>query len=504
MLVLSYLEHARAPRPSMLLNAYLLLALLFDIAQVRTLWLASSNADEIQFSRLFTCTVVVKALLILLESRSKSKWLARWDVKEHSPEETTGLYGLGAYFWLNRLFLVGYRKVLEMADLFPLDQNMVAETLYAKFAHHMDVSKFKGKKMGLTRALSKALAVPLLLPVAPRLALGAFQFCQPFLIQTLLSYLEKASEETSKNVGYGLIGAAIIIYIGIATAGAFYWYFQERAMYMARGLLVKVIYLKTTKSKMTTSGDSEALTLMSSDIERITTGCLNIHEFWANTIEIALSCWLLSRQIGPAFVAPLIVVGFSIICSAALARLTGRRQKAWMEKIQKRVGLTSDIIGQMKHLKISGLSGPIEESIQAMRVDELKTGARFRTVLVFSALVGYLTLFLSPVFTFAFAYRTLGVTAIFTSISYIFLLAVPLGSLFQTIPNLLAAFTCLDRIQTFLEQDSRFDFRDSPRPASREKPRTMRNPARSPLGYRPQRDSGFSRAALAGRPTSSA
>ncbi|KAL2257594.1 hypothetical protein VTK26DRAFT_9425 [Humicola hyalothermophila] len=464
MLWLSYLEHGRAPRPSLLLNAYLFVTLLFDIAQVRTLWLASSNADETTFTRLFTCALALKAFLVVLESQSKTKWIARWDVKQHSPEETTGLYGLGAYFWLNRLFVTGYRKILEIHDLYPLDQTMASEALHAKLGRHLDVTNFRGRSLGLTRSLTKALAVPLLLPVAPRIALGALQFCQPFLIETLLSYLERPSESSSRNLGYGLIGAAILIYVGIATAGAFYWYFQERAMYIARGLLVKAIYLKTTESKMTTSGESEALTLMSADIERIITGCLNIHEFWANTVEIALSCWLLSRQIGPAFVAPLIVVGVCIICSAFLARLTGPRQKVWMEKIQKRVGLTSDIIGQMKHLKISGLSGPIGESIQAMRVDELKTGARFRIVMVFSATVGYMPLLLSPVFTFAFASRTLNVTAIFTSISYIFLLAAPLGSLFQTIPNLLAAFTCLSRIQDFLEQDPRFDFRDSPRP----------------------------------------
>jgi ABC-type multidrug transport system fused ATPase/permease subunit len=458
------MEHSRALRPSILLNAYLFITLLFDISQVRTLWLVSSNADEIAFTRIFTCGVAVKALLIVLESQAKARWIVRWDVKEHSPEETTGLYGLGAYFWLNRLLLRGYRKVLEIPDLFPLDQNMAAETLHVKLAHHIDVSTFKGRKHGLVRSLAKALAVPLLLPVAPRIALGAFQFCQPFLIETLLRYLELPSDESSKNIGYGLIGATVLIYVGIAASGAFYWYFQERAMYMARGLLAKAIFLKTMESKLTASGDSAALTLMSTDIERVIVGCLGVHEFWANAIEIAIACWLLSRQIGPAFVAPLIVVGCCVVFSAILARLTGPRQKAWMDMIQKRVGLTSNMIGQMKHLKISGLSGPVEESIQSMRIAELKAGGRFRAVLVFSAVVGYTPLYLSPVITFAFAARTLDVTTIFTSISYILLLATPLGSLFQTIPTLLAGFTCFGRIQDFLEADSRFDFRELPAP----------------------------------------
>ncbi len=465
MLPLSYLEHSRAPRPSILLSASLFLTILLDISQVRTLWLASSNIHEFTFARIFTCGVAVKALIIVLESQSKSRWIVRWDIKEHSPEETTGLYGLGAYFWLNRLLIAGYRKVLRICDLFPLDQGMASETLHTRLAHHMDVSKLQGRNHGLACAVAKALAVPLLLPVGPRIALGAFQFCQPFLIQTLLEYLQKPADQTSKNVGYGLIGATILIYLGIAASGALYWYFQERTLYMARGLLAGAVYRKTTESRLTASSDSAALTLMSADVERIILGCLNIHEFWANTIEVALACWLLSRQIGPAFVAPLLVVGVCVVLSAILSRFTGPRQKLWMEKIQKRVGLTSSIIGQMKPLKISGLAETVETFIQAMRLDELKAGSHFRTVMVLSVLVGHLPLFLSPVLAFVFASRTLDVATIFTSMSYIMLLASPLTILFQMIPQLLAAFTCFNRIQAFLEQNSRVDFREFPAPS---------------------------------------
>ncbi|KXX77725.1 Canalicular multispecific organic anion transporter 1 [Madurella mycetomatis] len=462
MLLLSNLEHLRAPRPSIFFNAYLFITILLDVAQVRTLWLASTSSDELAFSRVFTCGVAVKALLIVLESQSKSKWIRLWDVKEHSPEETSGLYGLGAYFWLNRLFLTGYRKVLQLRDLFPLDRNIASEVLQAKYSCQIDVSQFRGRKHGLPKALVRALAVPLLFPIGPRIALGAFHFCQPFLIETLLVYLERPADQSSRNIGYGLIGASILIYVGIATSGAFYWYYQERVMYTARGLLASTIYRKTTEAKLAAGGDSAALTLMSADVERIISGCLNVHEFWANTVEVALACWLLSRQIGPAFVAPLIVVGGCIVCSTILGKLSGPRQKVWMEKIQKRIGLTSGIIGQMKHIKISGLAEPVEESIQAMRVDELSSGARFRTVLVIAAVVAHVPLCLSPVITFAFASRTLDVTTIFTSISYILLLANPLLTLFQSIPSLLAAFTCLNRIQAFLEEDSHIDFRELP------------------------------------------
>lgn len=452
------MEHAKSPRPSILISIYLTLTLLLDVAQTRTLWLASRNQIEATFSGLYTSTLILKAICLLLESQSKTRWM-NWDKKEHSPEETSGLFGLGAFIWLNRLFLSGYAKVLKVGDLYPLDPAMSTEALDKRLSRHwQNPTSASRSKYGLAQALMKALAAPILLPVIPRAAMAMFQFCQSFLINALLSYLEEPNP--SKSIGYGLIGATILIYLGIAVTFALYWYYQERAMYMARGALVGAIYRKTTEVGLPTA-DNSAITLMSGDIERIIAGFLNIHELWANTAQVAIACWLLSQQIGLAFLAPLIVVGVCAVCSTILARLTGPRQKIWMEEIQKRVGLTSIVVGQMKNLKMSGLAAPVGRLIQQMRIDELRAGARFRMILSFTATLGVTPLCVSPVMAFAFASQTLGVTTIFTSMSYIVLLATPLSGLFQSIPTLMAALTCLGRIQVFLDSEERRDYRVS-------------------------------------------
>jgi ATP-binding cassette subfamily C (CFTR/MRP) protein 1 len=102
---------------------------------------------------------------------------------------------------------------------------MSAEVLQAYFFKQIEHGGFLGQKNGLAKALASTLAVPLLLPVAPRIALMGFAFCQPFLIEALLNYLEKSKSESPANKGYGLIGATILIYTGIPITTAFYWYF---------------------------------------------------------------------------------------------------------------------------------------------------------------------------------------------------------------------------------------------------------------------------------------
>lgn len=452
------MEHSRSVRPSILLQLFLTLTLLFDITQARTLWLASINTAEFTFSKLFTTGIAVKALLILAESHHKSRWI-RWDNKKHSPEETIGIFGLSAYTWLNSTFFGGYTKILSIEDLYPLDQRMTTEALQMRLMQHLGNSKSKHRNFALVKALAITLATSLLLPIPPRLALTGFKFCQPFLINTLLDFLQQPTGEASNNYGYGLIGATILIYTGIAVSTAIYWYFHERTLCMSRASLAGAVYRKTTEVKLSAAGDAAALTLMSTDVERIRLGFMNLHEFWANTIEVAVASWLLDRQLGAVFVAPLIVVLVCTTCAAFVNRFTGRRQKAWMDKIQRRVGLTANVISNMKHLKISGLAAPVERLIQAMRVDELETASRFRTVYIIVITFGYAPLALCPVITFAVTARTLDVSTIFTSMSFLLLLADPLTYLFQNTPNLLSAFACLNRIQDFLMEDSRSDYR---------------------------------------------
>ncbi|PYH94822.1 putative ABC multidrug transporter [Aspergillus ellipticus CBS 707.79] len=456
MITLSVLDHSRSPRPSMLLSSYLFLTLLLDAAQARTLFLSSDDKPELTFSSIFSAAIALKVGILLLESQQKSKWV-NWDAKEHSPEETSGIFSLGVYFWLNRMFSAGYRKVLKLEDLYPLDSSFDAKSLHDKFSENMDYSKLKGDKFGLMKALIHTLKGPLLLPIPPRLALLAFTFCQPLFIEKLLDYLSRA--QLDANVGYGFIGASLLIYLGIAISTALYWYFHHRMRIMARSILVTETFLKATQARIGTGDDSAALTLMSTDMERIQRGFRSLHEFWASTIQAALAAWMLYDRLGVVFVAP---IGVVIACFAGLGVLinfTGDSQRAWMAGVQKRVGLTATVIASMKNLKIGGLTAAVGDFVQKLRVEELAAGARFRKIFIVAALFGFIPQLIGPALTFAFTERTLNSSTMFTSLSFLTLLTQPLAQIFQSIPELVSGIACLGRIQAFLECETRHDFR---------------------------------------------
>jgi ABC-type bacteriocin/lantibiotic exporter with double-glycine peptidase domain len=184
-----------------------------------------------------------------------------------------------------------------------------------------------------------------------------------------------------------------------------------------------------------------------------------ITEAWAGNIEVAIASYLLYLKLGAAFAAPLVVVALSFVAISVVVNFTGPAQRRWMARVQKRVGLTSTVIAGMKNIKLAGLAGPISDFIQRLRVDELKAGSRLRQLNLSTTALAFGPLFISPVVTFAFAQRTLDTTTLFTSYSYLVLLATPLTEVIKTVQLAASALACISRIQTYLETEPRRDIR---------------------------------------------
>jgi hypothetical protein len=53
--------------------------------------------------------------------------------------------------------------------------------------------------------------------------------------------------------------------------------------------------------------DSAAVTLMSIDVERIFNGLRSFHDLWAALVEVSIAAWLLQRNLGIAFIAPVLL-----------------------------------------------------------------------------------------------------------------------------------------------------------------------------------------------------
>lgn len=134
---LSYVEHGKNLRPSAVLGVYLLFSVLFDIVRIRTLWLIGEDSNV---ARLFTTSLVLKCGILFLEAREKRDYLRPED-RMKGPEELSGILNKSVFYWLNQLLTTGYRKILSLEDLYPLDEKLEAKFLGSKFANVWNTCK---------------------------------------------------------------------------------------------------------------------------------------------------------------------------------------------------------------------------------------------------------------------------------------------------------------------------------------------------------------------------
>lgn len=82
-----------------------------------------------------------------------------------------------------------------------------------------------------------------------------------------------------------------------------------RLMIMTRGALVSMIYSKLLQTKVNTTDQSTAFTLMTTDVEKIVeTFWQLILMPWSGVLQIAICTYLLYRQVGAVCCVPLLVI----------------------------------------------------------------------------------------------------------------------------------------------------------------------------------------------------
>ncbi len=212
-LPLSCLEQQRSVRPSTLLNFYLALAAILDLPQARTLYLLPRQHH---LACIFSAATAAKVLLLAFEAWNKRRYLLE-KYQSLAVETTSGILSRALFLWMNNLFRRGYSKIIFFDDLGPIDSDLGSARLHQNL-HDVWTHQDRSVRAPLLRSLWKALRWSILSPVPARLCYAGFQFAQPFLIQRATDYVTRPSDPLEDDIGYGLIGAAACIYLGIAVS----------------------------------------------------------------------------------------------------------------------------------------------------------------------------------------------------------------------------------------------------------------------------------------------
>ncbi|KMP02660.1 canalicular multispecific organic anion transporter 1 [Coccidioides immitis RMSCC 2394] len=467
--LLSYFEHIRTVKPSFLLSVYFLITLPFDAARCRTLWLRRTSDYGYLIALTFTVTVALKVIILVLEAAPK-RGILKPEYQAYPPEATSGVINRSFFWWVNPLFWFGYSNLLSIENLFNLDKHLVSERVHQRMEAAWSKVKSKGPN-SLLWVTIKVLKWRLMSIIFPRLCLIGFTFAQPFLINRAIKFASQPESRTSEGIGNSLIGAYILVYIGIAVSMGQYQHLTYRAITMARGGLIGMLYRKATDLSIKDVDPASSLTLMSADIERIVQGWQTMHEMWANIIEVGIAIFLLYIQLGVACAVPIAVSILSLVLSIIAMNFVTAHQALWLEAIERRISATTVMLGSMKGVKMCGLKQTLLTNLHNLRIEELTISKKFRKLLIWNMGFAYVSQVFSPILTFTvfsiLAKKNgdnsiLDFARVFTSLSLFALLSEPLQSLILALVTFLGSVGCFSRIQQFLDKPSRVDPRHKP------------------------------------------
>ncbi|KIW17984.1 hypothetical protein PV08_02270 [Exophiala spinifera] len=476
---LSYTEHMRSITPSLIINLYLLLTLPLDFAQVRSLWLRGADSAV---TPIFTSVTSIKACLLLVEAIEKASLLLP-PFKSSSPESTSGIYSRALFWWLNPLFLLGYKTILSDDNLFVTDPKLMSKSVFHRFQRHWAKYQATGGKGSLRTALARTMLLPFSTAILPRLLVVLFRFMQPFLIRDVSRFVAEPVTSHSTSQGWALAAAYGLVYLGLAISQAIYYHQTYRMVTMTRGALVAAIYAKAIELPTTALDESAPVTLMSTDVQRVCDSLAQLHETWASIIEVALGIWLLTREIGFSVFGPVVITVVSVLATVAVSKRMPTAQKLWLKSIQTRIGVTSKMLQSMKGVKMLGLTPYMSTLIQSLREHEILLSLKSRRLQATCIVLANVAQAIAPGVAFILYVviprngdQTLDVAQAYTSLSLIALITRPVASLIFAAPPLRASLGCIERIQSFLfsrtRTDNRLITKSSPAKDNRKSSRT--------------------------------
>ncbi|GLT53782.1 hypothetical protein SLA2020_270310 [Shorea laevis] len=193
----------------------------------------------------------------------------------------------------------------------------------------------------------------------------------PYLIDTFVQYLNGRRE--FKNEGYTLVSVFFAAKL-VECLSQRHWFFGvQQAEIKVRSVLIAMIYNKgLTLSCQSKQGHTsgELINFMSVDAQRIGGCALNLHDTWMTLVHVAIALLILYKNLGLASIATLIATIIVMLANVPLGKLQEKFQDKIMESKDRRMKATSEILRNMRILKLQGWEMKFLSKINELRKPE--------------------------------------------------------------------------------------------------------------------------------------
>ncbi|KAL6205281.1 hypothetical protein ACLB2K_022543 [Fragaria x ananassa] len=273
-----------------------------------------------------------------------------------TPYSTAGIFSILTFSWMSPLIAVGYKKTLDLEDVPELEN---VDTVVGSFPIFRN--KLESECGTLSRVTTLHLVKALIFSARREILWTALfallstiaSYVGPYLIDTFVQYLYGRRE--FKNEGYALVSAFLVAKL-VECLCHRHWLFRGQQIGVRiRAVLVAMIYNKglslSCQSKQCHSS-GEIINFMTVDAERIGDFSWYMHEPWIIILQVALALLILYKNIGLVAIATLVATVMVMLANIPFRKLQEKFQEKLMESKDRRMKATSEILRNMRILKL--------------------------------------------------------------------------------------------------------------------------------------------------------
>ncbi|KAJ3497323.1 hypothetical protein NLG97_g1994 [Lecanicillium saksenae] len=457
--IITYVSHTYFLQPGIFLASYLSITLLLDLATVYTYYHRTGLAT---ITRLTCSLPALKVVLLVLEETSKRSLVIAENRDQLSCEILAGFWNRATFFWVNPLLLFGFSHIIQNGDLPNIGEQFDSKLLLEKLKVTWE-RQSKASKYALLRAIIFSMPWLFLFAILPRLILVGFIFSQPFLLQDVVNYsageVNQPAHISREQEATALVLATALIFFGKAIARTWFRSILNHIMICVRGALTSAVYEKSLRLGVAESEDSATVTLITADIPSAEQAIPMLYDVVSAALAVAFGTAILTLFVGAVSALAVICTTIATLLSMQLAKHIGRTRKIWNERIHDRVAATSNIMAQIKDIKMTGLAPSMGKYLKSLRQEEIEASLRTRKANCMSFSLSSFADTGTPAVVVAgamFWTGTLDTTStarFYAILAVVTLLADPLARLIGLLPYGAAGLACFSRIQDYLTQD---------------------------------------------------
>nr|QFQ66290.1 putative ATP-binding cassette transporter C [Exophiala pisciphila] len=460
-----YYEHWRSRTPNGVALFYWVFFILANGVKLRSLVARKAFEDRLPYFITFNVSLALAVLEFILEYFVPKKQSAydALGADDECPYEYADVFSVLTFSWMTPMMRFGYNNFLTQDDLWNLrhrDSTKVTGQLLQD-AWELELEK---KKPNLWIALARSFGGPYLRGALIKTISDTLAFVQPQLLRLLIQFVESyRSGPVPQPAIRGVAIALAMFATSIGQTAALHQYFQrafETGM-RVKSSLTAMIYsksLKLSNESRATKSTGDIVTYMSVDQQRLADLAQWGQQLWSAPFQITLCMLSLYQLVGVSCFAGVAAMVVMIPINGFIARFMKKLQLSQMKYKDQRARLMTEILNNMKSIKLYAWGSAFMEKLSHVRNDlELNNLRKIGAAQSFATFTWSSTPFFVSCSTFAVFVlindKPLTSDLVFPALTLFNLLTFPLTVLPMVITSIIEATVAVGRLTAFFTAD---------------------------------------------------